>query len=50
MADLSKSKQVLRGSMERYLSRFKRDRTHCSMALPKKIFVKLATNGLEIEL
>lgn len=37
-------------SVERYLSRFKRVRNSCCVALPEIEFMKLAMNGLEIEL
>ncbi|GKV12837.1 hypothetical protein SLEP1_g23931 [Rubroshorea leprosula] len=50
MADLSRLTQRLRESSENYLMRFRKAQMKCHVALPEQEFVKLAQNGLDIEL
>ncbi|GKV50000.1 hypothetical protein SLEP1_g56718 [Rubroshorea leprosula] len=50
MADLSRLAQKPGESSEAFLARFRRARLKCRVALPEQEFVKLAQNGLDIEL
>ncbi|GKU85792.1 hypothetical protein SLEP1_g414 [Rubroshorea leprosula] len=50
MADLSRLTQRPGESSENYLMRFRKARMKCHVALPEQEFVKLAQNGLDIEL
>ncbi|GKV48260.1 hypothetical protein SLEP1_g55084 [Rubroshorea leprosula] len=50
MADLSRLAQKPGESSEAFLARFRRARLKCRVALPELEFVKLAQNGLDIEL
>ncbi|GKV36311.1 hypothetical protein SLEP1_g44457 [Rubroshorea leprosula] len=50
MADLSRLTQRPGESSESYLMRFRKARMKCHVALPEQEFVKLAKNGLDIEL
>ncbi|GKV21983.1 hypothetical protein SLEP1_g31893 [Rubroshorea leprosula] len=50
MADLSRLAQKPGESSEAFLVRFRRARLKCRVALPEQEFVKLAQNGLDIEL
>ncbi|GKV33998.1 hypothetical protein SLEP1_g42429 [Rubroshorea leprosula] len=50
MADLLRLAQKPGESSEAFLARFRRARLKCRVALPEQEFVKLAQNGLDIEL
>ncbi|GKV24835.1 hypothetical protein SLEP1_g34389 [Rubroshorea leprosula] len=50
MVDLLRLAQKFRESFEAFLARFRRARLKCQVALPEQEFVKLAQNGLDIEL
>ncbi|GKV02584.1 hypothetical protein SLEP1_g15006 [Rubroshorea leprosula] len=50
MVDLSRLAQKPGESSEAFLARFRRARLKCRVALPEEEFVKLAQNGLDIEL
>ncbi|GKU96957.1 hypothetical protein SLEP1_g10138 [Rubroshorea leprosula] len=50
MADLSRLVQRPGETSEAFLARFRKARLKCRVALPKQEFVKLAQNGLDIEL
>ncbi|GKV01604.1 hypothetical protein SLEP1_g14149 [Rubroshorea leprosula] len=50
MANLSRLTQRLGESSENYLMRFRKAWMKCHVALPEQEFVKLAQNGLDIEL
>ncbi|GKV43324.1 hypothetical protein SLEP1_g50628 [Rubroshorea leprosula] len=50
MADLSRLAQKPGELFEAFLARFRRARLKCRVALPEQEFVKLAQNGLDIEL
>ncbi|GKV11259.1 hypothetical protein SLEP1_g22525 [Rubroshorea leprosula] len=50
MADLSRLTQRPGESSKNYLMRFRKARMKCHVALPEQEFVKLAQNGLDIEL
>ncbi|GKV12203.1 hypothetical protein SLEP1_g23382 [Rubroshorea leprosula] len=50
MDDLSRLTQRPGESSENYLMRFRKARMKCHVALPEQEFVKLAQNGLDIEL
>ncbi|GKV34003.1 hypothetical protein SLEP1_g42432 [Rubroshorea leprosula] len=50
MADLSRLVQQPRETSEAFLARFRKAGLKCRVALPEQEFVKLAQNGLDIEL
>ncbi|OMO99378.1 reverse transcriptase [Corchorus capsularis] len=50
MVDLSRLSQRKGESAEDYIARFKKMRNRCRIALPEQEFVRLAQNGLDLEL